>query len=196
MKNSISHRSGRGFTLIEMLTVIAIIGILVGLLIPTIAIVKKKARITQARSEAANLAGVICAYQQQNSIYPSSKASADTASSMAADLTFTNGNSEVIIILLDIDDSAAPTPVNPQHMRNPQRHVFLNAKMTGTTSGPGVGSDYNFRDPWGTPYAITLDLNYDNDCADPVQGIQHVPVMVWSFGPDKLPGTKDDVKSW
>lgn len=121
-------------------------------------------------------------------------------------MTYTNAphaNSDIIKILLDVDDAGAPLPVNPLHARNPQKQVFLNAKMTGNTSGSGLGSDYLYRDPWGHPYVITLDLNYDNNCDDDILktrlgiiGSVPVPVMIWSFGPDGLPGTKDDVKSW
>ena len=45
--------------------------------------------------------------------------------------------------------------------KNPQRISFLNAKLTGDVTSPGVGTDYVYRDPWGNPYIITLDANYD-----------------------------------
>ena len=45
--------------------------------------------------------------------------------------------------------------------KNPQQHIFLNAHMSGDTSSPGVGTDLVYRDPWGNPYVITMDLNYD-----------------------------------
>ncbi|EIP96637.1 prepilin-type N-terminal cleavage/methylation domain-containing protein [Opitutaceae bacterium TAV1] len=45
-----SHRSLRAFTLIELLTVIAIIGILAGIIIPTVGAVRKKARSIQCAS--------------------------------------------------------------------------------------------------------------------------------------------------
>jgi hypothetical protein len=31
---------------------------------------------------------------------------------------------------------------------------------------PGVGTDLVYRDPWGNPYIITLDLNYDEKARD------------------------------
>ena len=39
--------------------------------------------------------------------------------------------------------------------------VFLNATMSGDPTLPGVGPDLVYRDPWGNPYIITMDLNYD-----------------------------------
>jgi hypothetical protein len=31
---------------------------------------------------------------------------------------------------------------------------------------PGVGPDLVYRDPWGNPYIISLDMNYDEKCRD------------------------------
>src|SRR5439155_9457342 len=79
------------------------------------------------------------------------------------------------------------------------------------TRSPGVGLDGVFRDPWGNPYIISLDLNSDNKCRDAFYKLDSVsqipgggdkgynglyrsggqdsfeankPIMVWSFGPD------------
>src|ERR1019366_2320359 len=74
---------------------------------------------------------------------------------------YQNYNSEVIAILRD--DSFWPEGTN-QHIYNPQQTPFFNAKVAMDTNSPGIGPDYVFRDPWGSPYIITLDLNYDNKC--------------------------------
>jgi len=194
MKTSPSRRFIPGFTLIEMLVVIAIIAILAGILLPVLAAAKEKARVAQAKSEVRSIAAMIAAYQADYSTYPASANSALAGT----DLTFTT-NSEIVTILLDID-----APPNEGHRRNPQRHVYLNAKMVNSVTTPGISSiDYNFRDPWGRPYIITLDLNYDNKCNDSWYGTVPAPVMVWSLGKDgvadpTLPAgsKKDDVTSW
>ena len=38
--------------------------------------------------------------------------------------------------------------------------------MSGNTTSPGVGPDGVYRDPWGNPYIITIDLNYDDKARD------------------------------
>ncbi len=199
MKLNTPQRTNRAFTLIEMLVVIAIIGILAGILLPVIASSKAKAKIVQAKTEMKNLAVAISAFQAQYSIFPTS----DTDARGGVDMTYTNGNSDIIRILLDVDEAGT---VNEGHKRNPQKTVFLNGKMV-QTGQPGIGKDYNFRDPWGTPYVITLDLNYDNACEDKIYGKFRVPVMIWSYGPNRIPGPfgsggnpdvkeNDDVRSW
>ena len=143
-------------------------------------------------------------------------------------------NSKVIAILMDYtnfpNNTALPT-VNANHVKNPQQTAFLNAKMSGwDPSQPGAplgGVDNNlvYRDPWGNPYVISMDLNYDENCEDTFYGLPNVStnglggligqadgnyaarskVMVWSAGPDKQvdPNTaanaganRDNITSW
>jgi hypothetical protein len=91
-------------------------------------------------------------------------------------------NAEVIAILMDITtypNNGGPT-INTNHVKNPQQKPFLNAKMSGynpTTGGlplPGVGTDLVYRDPWGNPYIISMDLNYDEQCQDAFYQLQKV----------------------
>ncbi len=58
------------------------------------------------------------------------------------------------------------TENGPQHSLNPQRTVFLNVKDVKAQAPAGVGEDGVYRDPWGNPYIVTLDLNYDNKSRD------------------------------
>ena len=94
-------------------------------------------------------------------------------------------NSEVMRILMAIaGNGRSPFDAASGHLRNPRNVVFLYAKFVGTTNSPGgVGPDDVYRDPWGNPYIITLDLNGDGQCDD---CIYHVKgrISVWSFGPD------------
>jgi prepilin-type N-terminal cleavage/methylation domain-containing protein len=131
-------------------------------------------------------------------------------------------NSEVIGILMDYTNypNNSGSTMNTNYERNPQKTIFLNAHMSGWdpsqggTPLPGVGNDLVYRDPWGNPYLITMDLNYDEQCQDAVYcnaavsglgganknpGLNglvspntainnnfqyHGKVMVWSAGPD------------
>jgi prepilin-type N-terminal cleavage/methylation domain-containing protein len=128
---------------------------------------------------------------------------------------YQNSNAELIGILMDMTNYPnGVATVNLNHIKNPQRIIFLTAKMVSDTASPGIGTDGVFRDPWGNPYIITLDMNADGKCRDgfyrntlsqTVPGSQiginglinsvdaggngpnfeaTTTVMVWSFGPD------------
>ncbi len=96
-------------------------------------------------------------------------------------------NSEVIAILMDNTNPAA-NGVNINHVKNPQQTQFLNAHMSGDTSSPGVGTDSVYRDPWGNPYVISMDLNYDGMCQDAFYCLQKASLLVGSTGTTGLNG--------
>jgi prepilin-type N-terminal cleavage/methylation domain-containing protein len=101
-----------------------------------------------------------------------------TNASATAVPVFTAGypmtNSEVMAILLDLTNypNGSGMTINTNHQKNPQQTIFLNAKMSGWDSSqgypplPGIDNNLIYRDPWGNPYVITMDLSYDEQCED------------------------------
>ncbi len=84
-------------------------------------------------------------------------------------LSYQANNSEVMAVLLDVEFwPGAPTvpTINHVHAMNPQKRRYLNAARAANTSSPGVGPDGVYRDPWGQPYIITIDLNGDDKARD------------------------------
>ena len=234
-----SRRLRAGFTLIELLVVISIIATLAAMLLPVLASVKNKAKVVKAQTEEKDLVNAIQSYDSAYGRFPVSSGVQNVASANNGDFTyggdlfqnqfpttnpnfFTN-NSEVIAILMNLTNypsTGLPT-ANANYQKNPQQTLFLgSAKMSGYdstqpgTPQPGVDNNLVYRDPWGNPYVISMDLNYDDQCQDAFYGLQvvsqtqpnstagfnglnnsdptgnpnnfryHGKVMVWSAGPD------------
>jgi prepilin-type N-terminal cleavage/methylation domain-containing protein len=80
---------------------------------------------------------------------------------------YQKNNSDLVAILRDMDVSKAGlATVNSGHQLNPQKVTFLNAKDADNIYSPGVGPDMVYRDPWGNPYIVSLDLNGDERVRD------------------------------
>jgi prepilin-type N-terminal cleavage/methylation domain-containing protein len=223
-----AHRSHSAFSLIELLIVIAIIAILAAMIMAAIIKAKEKARVGRAKAEIATLETAIHNYEGAYSRFPVS-ANAVTTAGVTNDYTYggsglntvigpgawTADNSEVIAILLDLEMFGNGTPtLNKGHVKNPQQTKFLSVTTVSDTVSPGIGADGVYRDPWGNPYIISLDLNGNGKSRDAFYTLRAVSqqtgptgfnglvnstdpagagnnfefngtVMIWSLGPDK-----------
>lgn len=130
-----------------------------------------------------------------------------------AENNFQNSNAEVVGILRGTTKFRNGTEnfPNRNNLQNPEKLDFLNAKDVDGILQPGIGDDGVYRDPWGNPYIITIDLDRNGKCRDGfyrqaavsmVQGNRgrnglsrpdgatgdsfesNTPIMVWSLGPD------------
>ena len=72
-KHNISSKTQRGFTLIEIMIVVVIIGILVGLLAPKIMDRPDQARVVAAKSDIQALLQALKLYRLDNATYPSAE---------------------------------------------------------------------------------------------------------------------------
>ena len=64
------RRAQRGFTLIEMMVVLAIIGVLAALIVPNVLGRADEARVTAARTDVANISQALKLYKLDNQQYP------------------------------------------------------------------------------------------------------------------------------
>ncbi|MEI6033298.1 MAG: type II secretion system protein [Verrucomicrobiae bacterium] len=167
-------RKSSAFTLIELLIVIAIIGILMGLLFPAVNGAIDAARKAQAKNDVTQIATAVIAYETEYGKLPlSSSTSVDSA---------------LVNVLAGIDTSAT---------NNPRGIVFL--EVQAAKKGKGGTNSVGFVDPWitNTPYAIAMDSNYDNNIDVLTNGTTGTAtlrkkVAVWN----STTNTRRQVRSW
>lgn len=202
------HVSTHAFTLVELLTVIAIIAILMGLLFPAIGIVKESARKVQAKNDVTNIVAAVKQYYTEYGKYPPMQDPPATGGGddLVGDAAGnpTGGSNNALFNTL----RAIPTGLNENHKFNPRRIVFFEGKAAADTAAPRAGfSDKstdptkqgNFYDPWGKEYNVVIDSNYDNVITLDSQytdfsakDAPRVGCGAFSLGKDNKLGTADD----
>ena len=130
--------SCKRFTLIELLVVIAIIVILAGLIFPALGSVRNNAKKSKAHSECLSLKTAIIMYETEFSCWPAK-------TSGSKDTRLSDSDYATMCKYLTCADSS---------VKNSKNMVFYE-----------VGGDYDsskgILDPWGNPYKVILDVNYD-----------------------------------
>ena len=116
-------------------------------------------------------------------------------SSAVADVRFGReiSNAEVMNVL-----RAQEGPGNPGHAGNDQQIIFLEVESY-RPGWSGVDRDGAFLDPWGMPYQMALDANYDNVCEVEQSSYGRLigqGFAIWSYGPDRRSDTGDDLLGW
>jgi general secretion pathway protein G len=77
MRQSLPSRAARGFTLIELMVVLVIIGVLAALIVPNVLDRTDDARATAARTDVNNLVQALKLYKLDNQRYPSAEQGLD-----------------------------------------------------------------------------------------------------------------------
>ena len=160
------------FTLIELLTVIAIIAILAGILLPTINTVIKKVNVGKARAEIANLTTAIKQYESTYAILPFT-----VHYGGSNDVELSPGDYDDLIGILSQSGSA-------KDLGNVKKMKMLDVKRVNSAGFA------EYLDPWGNRYQVVLDLDYDNEIlgsdVDGLYDTDNPPrsVVVWSEGLD------------
>lgn len=176
------------FTLIELLTVIAIIAILMGLLLPAINMAKRAAANAQARTSVTGIVTAIKGYYNEYGKLPpitDPNDNGQTGSSEEGDIVVGESgvggvkNSNSVIFNTLRARSSSP---NTDHSLNPKKIIFFEGKAVADPANPrngfadssaanssggsgsgGSGSTAgSLFDPWGKQYFIVLDNNADN----------------------------------
>lgn len=184
MKKRISR-----FTLVEMLTVVAIIGILAGLIIPTVIIAQNRGRETQAKSD---ISSIMTAMKQlksdYNRILPASGVINDSISaSVASDIATISGTAyDGFIAELSVPKNTELTQTATTRI-NKRKKVYLDPKngfAPDKAYNDAANTEKLWLDPWGSRYVIYVKLKDTHELAIPNCKTIASDIAIYSFGPN------------
>jgi prepilin-type N-terminal cleavage/methylation domain-containing protein len=205
---SLRKSRSAAFTLIELLTVIAIIAVLMGLLFPVLAAAKDRARRAAASVAVRTVTTACKGYETDNGRFPPVPGALDAGKSFYSYGDTRAGgcavtNDQLFDILRSINRG-----VNNNYALNKRQVTYLEVKVAQDTSNPRDGFVDGSRfpggvqgqlvDPWGAQYCIVLDATssgkmdlsgFYSDLAGS-QDILHASAAVFSMGGDSKRGGK------
>ena len=159
----------RYFTLVELLTVIAVIAILAGIAIPVVVGMQSKGRETSARADMNSIKMALTQFKADYSIWPVAPASTDTLlrakfkSEDSGDKYKDSQNDSMIAELTTFNTAPKDNAPDPKtsFTYNTKRRKYLDAPAKPVTPVAGGSAGFMKLDPWGRRYNIAIDTNYD-----------------------------------
>ena len=161
------------FTLVELLTVIAVIAILAGIAIPVVIGMQSKGKETSARADMNAIKMALTQFKADYSIFPVTGASGDTLYHAGFSAPNTTNGDQAIDTLISHLTLVQPKPGSgnvPQDYSstlNKKKRKYLDAPAkpveaifeVDSSTNPKVG--FMKLDPWGRRYNIALDTDYN-----------------------------------
>ena len=173
----------RLFTLVELLTVIAVIAILAGIAVPVVVGMQSKGRETSARADMNAIKMALTQFKADYSVWPQGIYTSSQKDDVVKTVTVSGKSDESLIIVTPFSPAASlqssetvydnitealtynkvdsSTPDNPSaNYGNKKKRRYLDPPAkTVETKNPKTG--YYKLDPWGRRYNIALDWDYN-----------------------------------
>jgi len=155
------------FTLIELLTVIAIIAVLMSLFSAVFSRAKESAKQASAKNDLVQIVAAVNNFYVDYGVYPITPQTSGTGT----EVTFASDNSDLMYTLRGVAEGA-----NAGNVLNPKETVYLDVPGVKNTLSPKSGI-FNgiWYDPWGPQqgkpesgvYHVRIDGSYSNMVSDP-----------------------------
>lgn len=164
-------KPARGFTMIELLTVIAVIGILMALLLPVLANVRRNAKETATRSLIKSIETAIAAYEFDWGVYPPDGLAGAATAYKPGGGTYAVSNSNSLYYFLTTPFRISPNAAKGEVWASKDVGPYLDVPVRNQKLN---GNAIDIIDVWGRP------LQYDNirDPQTSASGYDTVPTTV------------------
>jgi len=159
------------FTLVELLVVIAVIGVLMSLLFPVYGSIQESARRLKAKNDVTQLVTAVNAYFTEYGAYPIAP---PAPGEPATEVSFMTSNSDLLNVL-----QAVPEGANSDDALNPKQIAFIRVPDVASSALPRSGIFHgNWYDPWGPQpgkpesgiYHVRIDGSYIGKVTNPYPG--------------------------
>ncbi len=190
------HRlaNSRGFTLVELLVVLAILASLAAIAIPVSKSMLNKGKVTETKMRMQELESAISAYNDDNGHLPHPDGNYPTSENVSAtDLT------EIVTILLNLEDGDdIVNTKGKKYLLMPDAKSNNNGVIYTSNAKTTVRS---IVDAWGEEFEVLMDYDLDGDITKQTFGsannvIQNKSVIIISRGIDGDFNNNDDLYSW
>jgi prepilin-type N-terminal cleavage/methylation domain-containing protein len=177
---------GGGFSLVELLVVISIIGLLAGLTSVAVSRAMDSGKNAKAKSEAMAIVSAVKAYKQEYGRFPGDFSQTN--------FMFNSNSMPSILNLINVLGGESTTSLDTStNAANPKGVRFLEGAKGGTNGMP---------DPWKNQYVVIVDTAETGEIAYTNAGTAinlKLSVLAVSYGKDGLPDAagvkKDDIFS-
>lgn len=177
----LTHKKAKGFTLVELLVVIAIIAVLATLAAPAIMRALQKAKITKAKGVCSSFETAVINFENEYNYLPyGGGGSAPTTDEEV------RSDDDVVGVLAGVEDE-----LNFKQIRFFEQGEPKGSSESSYKDGMKVnrnGGTAKLYDPWGERYYIIIDYDLDGEIDNPLQSskvISGKKCVVYSTGPDK-----------
>jgi prepilin-type N-terminal cleavage/methylation domain-containing protein len=151
MKNVSVVKNSRGFTLIEMVVVLAVIAILAAILTPMVTSYVQSSRLSAAKNDLKNIAAAVVQFNTDTKLWPIENTAFVNLNDTPNDVELTPGNvalygnTSVTLVTGSSTNNLLAGPLNQNAMSLP---------TTGSRAWKGAYLELG-PDPWGTAYYLT-----------------------------------------